>query len=112
MLKVKVNLQGSLGVLWAVTTLRAPMVDVEQNEAGNDEHDEEGDNFEGDLTLLLWRQDTTFVLVGRGGLPLRTRWCLCFCHCRNNSRLSARDLVLCDGCCRGDSCRLSDWLLG
>ena len=47
------NLQGSLFVLRAVTTLRATMVDVEKNKAGDDEHDEEGDDFEGDLSLLF-----------------------------------------------------------
>ena len=53
LLKVKINLQGSLFVLRAVTTLRATMVDVEKNKAGDDEHDEEGDDFEGDLSLLF-----------------------------------------------------------
>ena len=34
------------------------MVDVKDAEAGEDEHDEEGDNFESNLALLLWCQDS------------------------------------------------------
>ena len=34
------------------------MVDVKDAEAGEDEHDEEGYDFESNLALLLWCQDS------------------------------------------------------
>ena len=34
------------------------MVDIKDAEAGEDEHDEEGDDFKSNLALFLWCQDS------------------------------------------------------
>ena len=37
------------------------MVDVKDDEAGDDQHDEKCDNFEGNITLLLQREPHNFL---------------------------------------------------